>query len=375
VTPAVGNQGAGVAPPKKKPLITANMVTVARLIPMPLLTWLIYRGTDRDLWTALAIGTVVGCTDFVDGWMARKQGPTVLGGLLDPIADKVFIAFIYLPFADMGLIPAWACALMFVREFLVTALRSAYEQRNMSLKTSYLGKVKTWTQMQGIGVLILFPLIGDSNVMVGILIAGVITPLVAMAALWFAKKKLWRGALVMSGSFVIVLALQLHGDVLLTMQVIMFLIVGITWLSGVDYVLVGFRDLRGRADFRPADVVRIVGALAMPALIFAVLVETPAASWPLIVILAVELAVGGLDNLLSHHRAAATATTWGVRVIGSSALLGIALAVPAQATWLAVGAAAVSVTGVILEFWRGRGYYLDAKLRDKAMKQSAAARV
>ena len=32
--------------------------------------------------------------------LARKYGPTVLGGLLDPIADKVFIAFAYTPFAD-----------------------------------------------------------------------------------------------------------------------------------------------------------------------------------------------------------------------------------------------------------------------------------
>jgi cardiolipin synthase (CMP-forming) len=93
---------------------------------MPALCWLIYQG---DLWLALILGTLIGCTDFVDGYLARKHGPTVLGGLLDPIADKVFIAFVYLPLADLGTVPAWAVALMFVREFLVTALRSAYEQR------------------------------------------------------------------------------------------------------------------------------------------------------------------------------------------------------------------------------------------------------
>ena len=48
---------------------------------------------------------------------------------------------------------------MFTREFFITALRSAYEQRNLSLKTSYLAKAKTWTQMQGIGVMLLFPLL------------------------------------------------------------------------------------------------------------------------------------------------------------------------------------------------------------------------
>src|SRR6187549_2244751 len=122
---------------------------------MPLLSWLIYQGAEHGyedniyMWGALIAGTLIGCTDWIDGLLARKYGPTVLGGLLDPIADKVFIAFAYVPFADDGmLVPAWVAALMFTREFFITSLRSAYEQRNLTLKTSYLAKVKTWTQMQ-----------------------------------------------------------------------------------------------------------------------------------------------------------------------------------------------------------------------------------
>ena len=52
---------------------------------------------------------------------------------------------------------------MFTREFFITALRSAYEQRNLTLKTSYIAKAKTWTQMQGIGVMLLFPLVENKN--------------------------------------------------------------------------------------------------------------------------------------------------------------------------------------------------------------------
>src|SRR3954470_10366515 len=153
---------------------------------MPLLSWLIYRGViehnNTYLWSALIAGTVIGCTDWVDGMLARKYGPTVLGGLLDPIADKVFIAFAYTPFADsrhgLGLIPWWACALMFTREFFITALRSAYEQRDLSLKTSYIAKAKTWTQMQGIGIMLLFPLNENKNWLIGFLISGAILPIV-----------------------------------------------------------------------------------------------------------------------------------------------------------------------------------------------------
>ena len=151
-----------------KPWITANQVTLARLDPHAAPGWLIYKGATARrlallLWGALIAGTVIGCTDWVDGMLARKYGPTVLGGLLDPIADKVFIAFAYTPFADIGLVPWWACALMFTREFFITALRSAYEQRNLTLKTSYIAKAKTWTQMQGIGVMLLFPLVENKQ--------------------------------------------------------------------------------------------------------------------------------------------------------------------------------------------------------------------
>lgn len=362
---------------KGKPWITANQVTVARLIPMPLISWLIYEGTakhaDSYLWFALVFGTLIGFTDFIDGMLARKYGPTVLGGLLDPIADKVFIAFAYAPFADVGMVPAWACGLMFVREFFVTALRSAYEQRSLSLKTSYLAKAKTWTQMQGIGIMILFPLIGQRPAMSYILWVGIAAPLVAMAGLWLIKKKFWRGALAMSGSFVALLLVNLYGDPDVSMAAILIGVVAITWISGLDYLLIGWRQLRGRGDFTMADGVRLLGAVTVPVLLFAVLVHTGAPSWTVLTILPVELAVGGLDNLLSHHRKATGALQWGARVLGISLLLGAALLVPAQAVPLSIAAAALSVIGVAAEFWRGRDYYLDARIRNKELKAAAEA--
>lgn len=367
-------------PSPGRPLITANQVTLARLIPMPLLSWLIYRGAEGNylgnsyMWSALIAGTIIGCTDWVDGLLARKHGPTVLGGLLDPIADKVFIVFAYTPFADdilgrPGLVPWWACAMMFIRELVITALRSSYEQRGISMKTSYLAKAKTWTQMQGIGVMLLFPLVGpDSRVLTGALMVGVVAPVAAMGVLWIARRKLWRGALVMSGSFVPVLGLHLHGDVALTIKAIMIGVVAITWISGIDYVVIGWPKLRARGDFSRADGVRLLGAAAMPVLLFAVLVKTPAPAWPIFAILSLELAVGGLDNLLSHHRAATQALAWGSRVLGICVLLGAAWAAPSLAAPLTIIAAAGSLVGVAAEFWRGRDYFLDQRIRDKALR-------
>ena len=358
--------------------ITANQVTVARLLPMPLLAWLIYRAATQGykdngyMWAALIAGILIGCTDWVDGMLARRQGPTVLGGLLDPIADKVFIAFAYTPFADsrmhVALVPAWACALMFVREFFITALRSAYEQRNLSLRTSYLAKAKTWTQMQGIGVMLLFPLVDNRPFLIGLLVTGVAGPLVAMAALYAIRRTVWRGAITMSASFGAILVVFLWWPEY-TIKGIMLGVVAITWASGLDYIVVGWPKLRARGDFARADFVRLVGAIAMPALLFAVLVETDAPRWTIYSILALELAVGGLDNLLSHHKAATEALAWGGRVLGISALLALALLVPKYADELTVVATAVSIIGVSAEFWRGRDYYLDARLRDKAARR------
>ena len=365
------------APSRKKPLISANMVTVARLLPMPLLSWWVYDGLrhrDYDaLWLALIVGTLIGCTDFVDGYLARKHGPTVFGGLLDPLADKVFVAFAYLPFADLRWVPPWAVALMFVRKLLITALRSVYEQRGLSLRTSYLAKAKTWTQMQGIGLLVLFPLIGDRGGISVMLAVGIVGPLVGGAVFYALRKKVWPGAFWMSGAFIGIMLVHLRYDDTVTLKVMMGMIVGITWISGVDYVMVGIKQLRGRGDLGRADAVRLLAAIVLPFAIFAALVESPAPAWPVIMVLALELAVGGLDNLLAHHRAGSGALVWGARTLGAAALLALTVVIEDQAEALAIAAAAVSLVGVAAQFWRGRDYYLDGRIRAKALRDSQAS--
>ncbi|HLL21825.1 MAG TPA: hypothetical protein VK427_06830, partial [Kofleriaceae bacterium] len=168
-----------------------------------------------------------------------------------------------------------------------------------------------------------------------------------------------------------VLAMHLYGDVPLALKVIMLFVVGLTWVSGLDYIVVGWPRLRAKKDFNRADFVRLVGAVTVPCTLFAVLVETPAPSWPLFAILALELACGGLDNLLSHHKMATRSLAWGSRVLGISALLGAALLLEEHATYFVYAAALVSFVGVAAEFWRGRDYFLDKRIRDKALREAA----
>jgi hypothetical protein len=75
---------------------------------------------------------------------------------------------------------------------------------------------------------------------------------------------------------------------------------------------------------------------------------------------------------LSHHKRASGAFAWGARTLGTSAMLGLALVVPDRATELGVIAAAIATAGMCWEFWRGRDYYLDARLRDERARSATS---
>ena len=348
--------------PGARPRVTANQVTVARLIPMPLIAWLIYQG-ETGWWVAIAIALVVGSTDYLDGHLARKHGPTVLGGLLDPLADKVFLAFMYVPLADHGLLPASAIALMFVREFLVTAMRSAYAQRGIQFKTSYLAKVKTWVQMQGVGTLMLCALL-DPGGAYAVLGATLAVPALAFLGFLVVRRRLYRNLWVASAFMALPLALyavaDARGDLVLFFAGCTWILVALTWVSGLDYLVGGLPRLRAVGRFGRADAVRVVASVAMPVLLIAALVGGAAPAWAVLGIFAIELAAGGLDNLLSLHDRAAPALPWGARTLGVCALVALAVALPAAAAPLTVAALAISVAGAAVEFWRGRDVYLHA---------------
>lgn len=351
---------------ERQPLITANRVTVARLIPLPMCAWMLYQG-QAWWWVAFWVGSLVAMTDFIDGYLARKHGPTILGGLLDPIADKVFIAAFFLPLADIGLVPAWTVALMFVREFAVTGIRSAYKQRGMSMKTSYFAKVKTWVQMQAVFFMMLVLLMPRTKTLLLAIILAVVAGSLILTAIVSAKrKKLFVSGVIMAAACGGAAALYGFLEPLRVLELTMYITVAVTWLSGADYLLAAFPQLRAAGDFNRSDAVRLLGAVSLPILAVLLLRETSAPIAPVLVLISLELAVGGLDNLMSHHQKQANAMSWGLRVLGAVSLLGLALALaqtgtgdPVLVDALVWTAMVTSAVGVALEFWRGRDVYLD----------------
>lgn len=245
------------------------MVTATRLLAMPVMTYLIYQhpfasGSNTAWWAAIILGTIIACTDFVDGFLARKYGPTVFGGMLDPLADKIFVALLYLPMMDIGFFPTWAVGLLFIREFLVTSIRSAYEWRGLQLKTSYFGKVKTWVQMQGIITFFIAALIGKDD-LIRLLLVGAALPALVVAYFWLAKRKFLRGSAMAVPFMLATVALFAVPDSLQrSVEIGVYFICLITWLSGLDYLLGAVPTLYKAGGFHRADLVRVMAAIATP---------------------------------------------------------------------------------------------------------------
>lgn len=350
--------------------ITANQVTFARLVMMPALCGLIYGGPTARLW-AVIIGTVVGCTDFVDGYLARKHGPTVLGGLMDPIADKVFIAVCFIPYADRGWVAWWLVSLLFVRELLVTALRSSFELRQRQLKSTYLAKVKTWVQMCGLGVFMLMLVVEPRPLLW--FFAGSTAAAVVGGVLWrLVRGRHWVGAWVFAGCFGFLTGLFSLADLDTAAMGVLIVVVGVTWVSAIDYVIVGAREVI--PSMHAFDFTRLAAAGVLPILAVLAIVETPAPAWAIISLVGIEFAHGGLDNLLAHHGAAPSALSWGARTAATGAALGVALAIPERAELAAYVAFALSFLGAAATFIGQRRFYLEAKHRDKKRGAAAAAR-
>jgi cardiolipin synthase len=88
-----------------------NAVTLLRLLLMPVCAYLL--ATGRFGW-GLVLTAVVGSTDWVDGWLARRYGQVSrVGQLLDPLADRLLIASVAIALVIQGVLP-WAAAVLLV---------------------------------------------------------------------------------------------------------------------------------------------------------------------------------------------------------------------------------------------------------------------
>ncbi|MEZ8968302.1 CDP-diacylglycerol--glycerol-3-phosphate 3-phosphatidyltransferase [Vibrio breoganii] len=140
-------------------LTIPNILTMIRLFLIPVFVIVFYLPTTWAPFTAAMVFWVAGFTDWLDGLAARKLGQTSrFGAFLDPVADKVMVATALLLIAEHFntiwiTVPA---IIMISREIIISALREWMAEigKRSNVAVSWVGKVKTFSQMFALWVLI-----------------------------------------------------------------------------------------------------------------------------------------------------------------------------------------------------------------------------
>ena len=174
-------------------------LTMLRIFFVPLLVVLLLtKGHNLDLW-AVAVFLLAACTDFLDGYLARKRGQiTTLGILLDPMADKLLTCSAFISLVELGLVPAWMVVIIVGRELAVSGLRASASAMGFALEASDLGKTKMVLQVVAITTIVLerhFAVIGDFHSGIILLWLVMLFALASAAQyFWSFWKKLGAGA-------------------------------------------------------------------------------------------------------------------------------------------------------------------------------------
>jgi CDP-diacylglycerol--glycerol-3-phosphate 3-phosphatidyltransferase len=135
-----------------------NALTIFRILALPFCAWALFQKDGQDpTWQIIAwtMFFVVGMTDVLDGRIARRRNQiSNFGIILDPIADKAFIATALIGLSILGKMPWWVTLLILVREIGVTILRFAVIKREV-ISANRGGKLKSLLQNFSVGFYIL----------------------------------------------------------------------------------------------------------------------------------------------------------------------------------------------------------------------------
>jgi CDP-diacylglycerol--glycerol-3-phosphate 3-phosphatidyltransferase len=147
----------------------ANVLTVARILMIPLVVLLFYLPYQWSNPAAAIVFIFAALTDSLDGYLARKLGQTsALGAFLDPVADKLMVAvalillvshdppMLELVVYDPHILISLTAAVIVGREITISALREWMAEMGARGKVavSAMGKWKTGFQMTGLSMML-----------------------------------------------------------------------------------------------------------------------------------------------------------------------------------------------------------------------------
>ena len=132
-----------------------NMLTLSRIVGIPVVMLFIWRGDPRDCVIAGWIYSLVTVTDYIDGYLARRWGQvTVMGKFLDPLADKLIVMAMLVMLVGLGRVPGWLAVIVLGREMTINGLRAIASIEGLEIPAGSLGKKKTAMQMVGVMCLV-----------------------------------------------------------------------------------------------------------------------------------------------------------------------------------------------------------------------------
>jgi CDP-diacylglycerol--glycerol-3-phosphate 3-phosphatidyltransferase len=137
------------------PLNLPNALTLLRILLVPVVVVALLAETPNGDTIAAGVFALAALTDGLDGYIARSRGAiTTFGKLIDPLADKLLVTAALVTLVSLQRLEAWVAMVIIAREFAVTGLRGVAAERGIVIQASWLGKLKTILQIAAVIALI-----------------------------------------------------------------------------------------------------------------------------------------------------------------------------------------------------------------------------
>ena len=125
---------------------TLTTIRMILIVPFVMIMQIAPDGNGR--FAALAIFIIASITDFLDGYIARKNHlVTNFGKFMDPLADKLLVSAAMICLVSMDRLPAWMVIIIISREFAISGFRLIAAETGIVIAASGWGKFKTVSQM------------------------------------------------------------------------------------------------------------------------------------------------------------------------------------------------------------------------------------
>jgi CDP-diacylglycerol---glycerol-3-phosphate 3-phosphatidyltransferase len=139
------------------PVNLPNVLTLMRILAVPVIVVALLGETPNGDALAAGVFALAAFTDGLDGYIARRRRDvTTFGKLMDPLADKLLIVAALVSLVSLGRLAAWVAMVIIARELAVTGLRAVAVEQGVVIAASWLGKLKTALQVAAVFALIIW---------------------------------------------------------------------------------------------------------------------------------------------------------------------------------------------------------------------------